>query len=89
MVTAGNLAKRINAVVVSLESAFPGYGDFVLLEEFDHVNGCKPKSKDALAYQKTLEFLCKRRDTLLAGAVATPVNNNVENISAAGEVRGD
>ena len=85
LVTAGNLAKRINAVVVSLESAFPGYGDFVLLEEFDHVNGCKPKSKDALAYQKTLEFLCKRRDSL---AAAAPANNTVESISAAGEVRG-
>merc|ERR1712182_85420 len=62
LVMTGKLAKRINAVIVNLESAFPGYGEFVVVENCDHVNICKPRSRRMKGYKMTLDFLRKRRD---------------------------
>eukprot|EP00241_Pyramimonas_parkeae_P006130 CAMPEP_0114241166 /NCGR_PEP_ID=MMETSP0058-20121206/9491_1 /TAXON_ID=36894 /ORGANISM="Pyramimonas parkeae, CCMP726" /LENGTH=398 /DNA_ID=CAMNT_0001353681 /DNA_START=10 /DNA_END=1206 /DNA_ORIENTATION=+ len=45
------------ADVVPMESAYPGFGEFVVLEQTDHVNICKPVTKEDLAYSKTLQFL--------------------------------
>lgn len=46
-------------VVVPDSSAHPGYGDFVLLEGVDHINACKPVSKDDPSYRATADFLQK------------------------------
>ena len=43
--------------VVPLESAYPGFGEFVLLPGTDHINVCKPASRGDAAYRKTLRFL--------------------------------
>lgn len=53
----GGLALRME--VVPIESAYPGYGDLVVLDGTDHVNSCKPLSRSDPAYTKTLEFLQK------------------------------
>ena len=45
------------ADVVPMESAYPGFGEFVVLQETDHVNICKPTSQDDASYVKTLHFL--------------------------------
>ncbi|GBG87482.1 hypothetical protein CBR_g45541 [Chara braunii] len=43
--------------VVPMESAYPGFGDVVVLEGTDHVNACKPQSRTDTAYVKTVDFL--------------------------------
>ncbi|XP_024534607.1 uncharacterized protein LOC9643048 [Selaginella moellendorffii] len=43
--------------VVPIESAYPGFGELVVLDGTDHVNSCKPLSPSDPAYTKTLEFL--------------------------------
>ncbi|KAK9829898.1 hypothetical protein WJX72_008538 [[Myrmecia] bisecta] len=48
------------AVVVPEESAYPGYGDFVMLRDVDHINACKPLDTDDLAYSKTMQFVRER-----------------------------
>ncbi|XP_052202433.1 uncharacterized protein LOC127808103 isoform X2 [Diospyros lotus] len=47
--------------VVPIESAYPGFGELVVLESTDHVNSCKPVSRDDPSYKETLEFLKKLR----------------------------
>ncbi|KAL8166032.1 hypothetical protein V2J09_007531 [Rumex salicifolius] len=44
--------------IVPIESAYPGYGDIVL-ESTDHINSCKPLSKDDPSYTEILDFLRK------------------------------
>ncbi|KAM7279718.1 hypothetical protein ACFE04_006852 [Oxalis oulophora] len=45
--------------IVPLESAYPGFGELVVLESTDHINSCKPLSKNDPSYTETLDFLRK------------------------------
>ncbi|KAH7291903.1 hypothetical protein KP509_29G041200 [Ceratopteris richardii] len=45
--------------VVPIESAYPGFGELVVLDGTDHVNSCKPLSRDDMAYTQTLQLLQK------------------------------
>ncbi|KAI9113087.1 hypothetical protein K1719_015612 [Acacia pycnantha] len=45
--------------IVSQESAYPGFGELVVLESTDHVNSCKPLSRSDPSYTETLEFIRK------------------------------
>ncbi|XP_075082289.1 uncharacterized protein LOC107779561 isoform X2 [Nicotiana tabacum] len=45
--------------IVPLESAYPGFGELVVLESTDHINSCKPLSRSDPSYKETLEFLHK------------------------------
>ncbi|XP_071733264.1 uncharacterized protein [Rutidosis leptorrhynchoides] len=47
--------------IVPIESAYPGYGELVVLESTDHVNSCKPISRTDPSYSETLQFLHKLR----------------------------
>ncbi|KAI3737082.1 hypothetical protein L2E82_27077 [Cichorium intybus] len=47
--------------IVPIESAYPGYGELVVLESTDHVNSCKPISRTDPSYSETLHFLHKLR----------------------------
>jgi hypothetical protein len=57
----------LRAEVVPLESAYPGVGEFHVLQTTDHINVCKPSTKSDPAYTKLLAFL-----TELTTAAATP-----------------
>ncbi|KAK7291130.1 hypothetical protein RIF29_06038 [Crotalaria pallida] len=45
--------------IVSIESAYPGFGELVVLESTDHINSCKPLSRLDPSYTETLKFLQK------------------------------
>ncbi|KAL2512740.1 alpha/beta-Hydrolases superfamily protein [Abeliophyllum distichum] len=45
--------------IVPLESAYPGFGELVVLDSTDHINSCKPLSRADPSYRDTLEFLQK------------------------------
>ncbi|GAB4852100.1 hypothetical protein Ancab_016290 [Ancistrocladus abbreviatus] len=45
--------------IVSIESAYPGFGDLVVLESTDHINSCKPLNRDDPSYRELLDFLRK------------------------------
>ncbi|GAB2267373.1 hypothetical protein Dimus_002358 [Dionaea muscipula] len=45
--------------IVPIESAYPGYGDLVVLESTDHINSCKPVNHDDPSYKEILDFLQK------------------------------
>ncbi|KAI3460251.1 hypothetical protein Pfo_016914 [Paulownia fortunei] len=47
--------------IVPMESAYPGFGELVVLDSTDHVNSCKPLSRADPSYKDTLEFLQKLR----------------------------
>ncbi|KAG6672177.1 hypothetical protein I3842_16G045300 [Carya illinoinensis] len=47
--------------VVPIESAYPGFGELVVLESTDHINSCKPISRSDPSYKETLEFLQKMK----------------------------
>ncbi|KAG6624712.1 hypothetical protein CIPAW_16G046800 [Carya illinoinensis] len=47
--------------VVTIESAYPGFGELVVLESTDHINSCKPISRSDPSYKETLEFLQKMK----------------------------
>lgn len=46
----------INVEVVPLESAYPGYGDLQVMDR-DHINSCKPASREEESYGKLADFL--------------------------------
>ncbi|EFN53770.1 hypothetical protein CHLNCDRAFT_136410 [Chlorella variabilis] len=46
--------------VVPHESAYPGYGDFVVLAQHDHISVCKPWDTSDPAYARLLAFLHAR-----------------------------
>ncbi|XP_051149831.1 uncharacterized protein LOC127264392 [Andrographis paniculata] len=50
--------------IVPMESAYPGYGELVVLDSTDHVNSCKPVSRADSPYKDTLEFLQKLKSHL-------------------------
>ncbi|XP_047316374.1 uncharacterized protein LOC124920028 [Impatiens glandulifera] len=43
--------------IVAIESAYPGFGQLVVLDSTDHVNSCKPLSRSDPSYAETLDFL--------------------------------
>ncbi|KAH9612889.1 hypothetical protein KSS87_017558 [Heliosperma pusillum] len=45
--------------IVPIESAYPGFGDIVVLESTDHINSCKPVNRDDPSYTEILDFLHK------------------------------
>ncbi|EEF52448.1 ribonuclease p/mrp subunit, putative [Ricinus communis] len=45
--------------IVPIESAYPGFGELVVLESTDHINSCKPINRNDPSYTETLEFLRK------------------------------
>ncbi|KAL2974004.1 hypothetical protein AAZX31_14G078400 [Glycine max] len=45
--------------IVPIESAYPGFGELVVLESTDHINSCKPVSRLDPSYTETLKFLQK------------------------------
>lgn len=45
--------------IVPIESAYPGFGDIVVLESTDHINSCKPVNRDDPSYTEILAFLRK------------------------------
>ncbi|KAJ7958132.1 alpha/beta-Hydrolases superfamily protein [Quillaja saponaria] len=45
--------------IVPIESAYPGFGELVVLESTDHINSCKPLSRSDPSYTEILEFLHK------------------------------
>lgn len=53
----GGWALRVE--IVPIESAYPGFGELVVLESTDHINSCKPISRADPSYTETLEFLQK------------------------------
>lgn len=53
----GGWAFRVE--IVPIESAYPGFGELVVLESTDHINSCKPLSRTDPSYTETLEFLQK------------------------------
>ena len=55
----------VTAHIVPHESAYPGYGDFVVLEKHDHISACKPKDKGDPSYANVVEFLRKMRDKVV------------------------
>lgn len=45
--------------IVPIESAYPGFGELVVLESTDHINSCKPVNRDDPSYTEILNFLHK------------------------------
>ncbi|KAJ6675778.1 hypothetical protein OIU85_011885 [Salix viminalis] len=45
--------------IVPIESAYPGYGELVVLDSTDHINSCKPECRTDPSYTETLNFLQK------------------------------
>ncbi|KAK9109148.1 hypothetical protein Sjap_017208 [Stephania japonica] len=45
--------------IVPIESAYPGFGELVVLESTDHINSCKPVNRTDPSYTETLNFLQK------------------------------
>ncbi|KAM1013248.1 hypothetical protein ACFX15_042480 [Malus domestica] len=45
--------------IVPIESAYPGFGDLVVLDSTDHINSCKPLSRSDPSYTEILQFLRK------------------------------
>lgn len=50
----------VSTQIVPHESAYPGYGEFVVLHNHDHIGVCKPRDKDDPSYAYVLRFLQKR-----------------------------
>ncbi|KAK2657668.1 hypothetical protein Ddye_010720 [Dipteronia dyeriana] len=48
--------------IVPIESAYPGFGELVVLDSTDHINSCKPVSRADPSYREILEFLRKLKD---------------------------
>ncbi|KAK1277228.1 hypothetical protein QJS04_geneDACA017175 [Acorus gramineus] len=49
----------IRMEIVPIESAYPGFGELVVLDGTDHINSCKPVNRCDPSYAETLEFLRK------------------------------
>lgn len=45
--------------IVPIESAYPGFGELIVLDATDHINSCKPVNRTDPSYAETLEFLKK------------------------------
>ena len=49
--------RALSAEVVRLESAWPGFGDIVVLPAADHIDVCKPRSRGEPGYAKTAALI--------------------------------
>ena len=47
----------LRAGVVPAESAYPGFGEFVMLQDRDHIRVCKPMSQKDISYEKVSHFI--------------------------------
>lgn len=54
------LPASVMATVVPHESAYPGYGEFVVLNGADHIAVCKPKDEEDASYVVLMKFLRER-----------------------------
>lgn len=45
--------------IVPIESAYPGFGELIVLDATDHINSCKPVNPTDPSYAETLDFLKK------------------------------
>lgn len=52
------IGSMIKLHIVPVESADLGIGDLIPVD-VNHLNICKPKTKDAFLYQRTLQFICE------------------------------
>lgn len=50
--------------IVPIESAYPGFGELIVLESADHINSCKPVNRTDPSYTVTLDFLRKLKAQL-------------------------
>lgn len=50
--------------IVPHESAYPGYGEFVVLPNHDHITVCKPNNQQDPAYSVLVNFLAKVQEGL-------------------------
>ena len=53
----GLKGRAIAAEIVAAESAYPGFGDLVVLPQCDHIDACKPRDKEEPNYKRTLELI--------------------------------
>jgi hypothetical protein len=49
--------RHITAEVVAMESAYPGFGEMVVLPESDHIDACKPRSRAEPGYERVLAMV--------------------------------
>lgn len=63
--------------VVPMESAYPGFGDLVVVERADHISICKPGSTDDPAYARAVGFIRDRLQEARAARPTGPVNSSV------------
>jgi hypothetical protein len=49
--------RHLTAEVVAMESAYPGFGEMVVLPESDHIDACKPRSRDEPGYERVLAMV--------------------------------
>ena len=59
----------LRATIVPHESAYPGYGEFVVLDA-DHINVCKPGSRGDPGYARLAAFLQARAREAATAAAA-------------------
>ncbi|KAJ0975964.1 hypothetical protein J5N97_017929 [Dioscorea zingiberensis] len=50
--------------IVPIESAYPGFGELIVLDGTDHINSCKPVNPTDPSYSETLDFLRKLKAQL-------------------------
>jgi hypothetical protein len=53
----GLKGRAIAAEIVAAESAYPGFGDLVVLPQCDHIDACKPRDREEANYKRTLELI--------------------------------
>ena len=53
----GLKGRAIAAEIVAAESAYPGFGDLVVLPQCDHIDACKPRDREEPNYKRTLELI--------------------------------
>ena len=64
----GRLLPKV--IVVPADSAYPGFGDLVMLNDMDHIAVCKPPSPDHPAYANLMAFVRQRVADVEAAASA-------------------
>lgn len=68
-------------VVVPPESAFPGFGRTVLLPDADHIDACKPPSRQDPAYAELLNLVMRVNSKRASPAAEADAADDGESIS--------
>ncbi|CAL8471570.1 g11112 [Coccomyxa elongata] len=68
-------------VVVPPESAFPGFGRTVLLPDADHIDACKPPSRQDPAYAELLDLVMRVNSKRASPAAETDAADDGDSIS--------